>query len=80
MRGSSIRTTFGFEGRQIVNMDGIKRVSLFAGSVAALTIVAIATYFLLAYPSLISFFLFCAIVPVFLILGFGFLGIARNRS
>ena len=39
-------------------MDGVKRGLLVVGSVAALTIVAFATYFLFAYPSLISLFLF----------------------
>jgi len=59
-------------------MDGVKRGLLVVGSVAALTIVAFATYFLFA--SLISLFLFFLIVPVFLILGLGFFRIARNQS
>ena len=46
----------------------------------ALTIVAFPTYFLFAYPSLISLFLFFAIVPVFLILGLGLFRNARNQS
>ena len=61
-------------------MNGIKRGLLVAGSVAALTIVAFMAYFLFAYPSLISLFLFVAIVPVFLILGLGFFRIARNLN
>jgi hypothetical protein len=61
-------------------MNGIKRILLVVGSVAALTIVAFATYFLFAYPSLISLFLFFAIVPVFLILGLGFFKISGNPN
>ena len=61
-------------------MDGVKRRLLVVGSVAALTIVALATYFLFVYPSLISLFLFLLIVPVFLILGLGCFRNARNQS
>jgi hypothetical protein len=61
-------------------MNGIKQALLVAGSVAALTIVALTAYFLFAYPSLISLIAFFVIVPVFLILGLGFLGIARNST
>ena len=61
-------------------MDDVKRGLLVVGSVAALTIVAFATYFLFAYPSFISLFLFFLILPVFLILGLGFFRIARNQS
>jgi hypothetical protein len=59
-------------------MDVIKRGLLIVGSVAALTIVVFATYFLLAHPSLISLILFFMIGPVFLILGLGFFRIALN--
>jgi hypothetical protein len=61
-------------------VDGIKQVLLVAGSVAALTIVALAAYFLFAYPSFISLIGFFVIVPVFLILGLGFFKIARNQA
>jgi hypothetical protein len=61
-------------------MNVIKQGLLVAGSVAALTIVAFATYFLLAHPSLISLILFFIIGPVFLILGLGFFRIARNSN
>lgn len=61
-------------------MNGVKRGLLVVASVAALTIVAFATYFLFAYPSLISLYLFFAIVPVFVILGLGFLKITRNQG
>jgi len=61
-------------------MYGIKRALLVVGSVAALTIVTLAGYFLFPYQSLISLFLFLSAVPVFLILGLGFFGIARNSN
>jgi hypothetical protein len=61
-------------------MNGIKRALLVAGSVAALTIVALTFYFTLMYPSLISILLFFMIVPVFLILGLGLFRIARNSA
>jgi hypothetical protein len=61
-----------------MTMKGIKQAPLFAGSTAALIIVAPATYFLVVHPSLISLLGFVAIVPVFLTLGLGFLRIARN--
>jgi hypothetical protein len=61
-------------------MDVIKRVLLIVGAVVALTIVAFATYFLLAHPSLISLILFFMVVPVFLILGLGFFRIAGNPN
>ena len=64
----------------VPEMIGIKRGLLVVGSVAALTIVAVATYFLFLYPTLISLFLFFLVVPVFIILGLGFFRIARNQG
>jgi len=61
-------------------MDGVKRGLLVVGSVAALSMVALTTYFLFVYPSLISLLVFFTTVPVFLILGLGFFRIARNQS
>ena len=60
--------------------DGIKRALLAMGSIAAMIVVGLATYFLVAYPSLISFAGFFAVVPVFLIIGLGFFTIARKRA
>ena len=61
-----------------MTMKGIKQASLIAGSTAALIIVALATYFLVVHPSLISLLGFVMIVQVFLILGLGFLRAART--
>jgi len=63
-----------------MTMKGIKQALLIAGSTAALIIVALATYFLVVHPSLISLLGFVMIVPVFLILGLGFLRAARTLS
>ena len=54
-------------------MDVIKRGLLIVGSVVALTIVAFATYFLLAHPSLISLILFF-MIGISLLMALGFLG------
>ena len=56
--------------------DGIKRALPVTGSIAAMIVVALATCFLVAYPSLISFAGFFAAGPVFLIIGLGFFTIA----
>jgi hypothetical protein len=40
---------------------------------------ALASYFLVTYPSLLTFIPFFAVVPAFLILGLGFFKLARNR-
>jgi hypothetical protein len=48
------------------------------GSIAAMIVVGLAAYFLVAYPSLVSFAGFFAVVPVFLIIGLGFFTIARK--
>jgi hypothetical protein len=61
-------------------MDGIKQALLVVGSVVALTVVALTSYFLFAYPSLISLLLFFTIMPVFLILGIGLFKAARNSK
>jgi hypothetical protein len=60
-------------------MKGIKQALLVMGSTMALTIVGLATYFMLVHPSLISIVLFFAVVPVFLILGLGLFKIAREE-
>jgi hypothetical protein len=49
------------------------------GSTVALTVVALASYFMLIYPSFISIILFFAVVPVFVILGLGLFKIAREE-
>jgi len=61
-------------------MQGIKQALLVMGSTAALIIVALVTYFLFAHPSLISIISFAVFAPVFLIIGLGFLRIARNSN
>jgi hypothetical protein len=61
-------------------MNGITQGLLVVTSAAALIIVAFCTYFLFTYPSLISLTTFFTVVPVFLIVGLGFLRIARNRN
>jgi hypothetical protein len=61
-----------------MTIRGIKQALIVAGSTAALIIVALATYFLVVHPSLISLLGFVMTVPVFLILGLGFLRIART--
>jgi len=49
-------------------------------AIAAMIVVGLATCFLVAYPSLISFAGFFAVVPVFLIIGLGFFTIVRNGA
>jgi hypothetical protein len=61
-------------------MNGITQGLLVVTSAAALIIVAFCTYFLFTYPSLISLTTFFTVVPVFLIVGLGFLRIARNGN
>jgi hypothetical protein len=61
-------------------MNGIAQGLLVVTSAAALIIVAFCTYFLFTYPSLISLTTFFTVVPVFLIVGLGFLRIARNGN
>jgi hypothetical protein len=60
--------------------EDIKRTLLVMGSTTALIVVGVATYFVIAYPNLISVLTFFGIAPVFLILGFGFLKIARKSG
>jgi hypothetical protein len=60
-------------------MKGIKQALLVMRSTMALIVVALATYFMLVYPSFISIILFFAVVPVFLILGLGLFKIAREE-
>ena len=61
-------------------MNGVKQVLLVMGSTVALTVVAVASYFAFAYPSIISLLLFVLVGPVFLILGLGFLKAARHSN
>jgi hypothetical protein len=61
-------------------MNGITQGLLVVTSAAALIIVAFCTYFLFTYPSLISLTTFFTVVPVFLIVGLGFLRIARDGN
>jgi uncharacterized protein YacL len=60
-------------------MWGIKQALLVMGSTVALIIAALATYFVFAYPSILSVLLFVLVVPVFSILGLGFLRIAQEE-
>jgi hypothetical protein len=61
-------------------MNRIKQALLVIGSILALTVVAGSTYFVFAYPSIISLLTFVLFVPVCLMIGFGFLKIARNTK
>ena len=61
-------------------MRDIKQVLIVAGSTVAMIIVALAAYFMLFRPSLISVILFCMVAPVFLILGLGLFKIAREEN
>lgn len=60
-------------------MDAIKQTLLVMGSTFALIVVGLAIYFLVAYPSLLTFIPFFAVFPVFLVLGLGLFKLARNR-
>ena len=57
----------------------MKQALLVAGSTVSLTVVAAAGYFASAHPSIISLLTFVIVVPMFLILGLGFLKIARKK-
>ena len=59
-------------------MRAAKRLFLIIASTAALSFVALVTYFLVAHPSLVSLLLFAMGGPVFLIVGLGFLKAVRN--
>jgi hypothetical protein len=61
-------------------MNGVKQALLVIGSTMALIIVGLVTYFVIAYPSLISLLSFVLLVPVFLIIGLGFFKIARELN
>ena len=61
-------------------MNGVKQALLVMGSTVALMVVAVAAYFAYAYPSMISLLAFVVVVPVFLILGLGFLKAARHSN
>jgi len=61
-------------------MNGIKQVLLVMGSTVALMVVAVAAYFAFAHPSMISLLTFVLVVPVFMILGLGFLKAARHSQ
>jgi hypothetical protein len=61
-------------------MNGVKQALLVMGSTVALTVVAFATYFVFARPSIISLLTFVLVVPVFLIFGLGFLKAARHSN
>jgi uncharacterized protein YacL len=60
-------------------MKDIKQSLLVIGSVVALIIAALASYFVLAYPSITSVLLFVIVVPVLSMLGLGFFKIAREE-
>jgi hypothetical protein len=61
-------------------MNGVRQALLVLGSSMALTAVAAAAYFAFAYPSITSLLTFLMVVPVFLILGLGFLKAARRSN
>lgn len=61
-------------------MNGVKQALLVIGSTLALMVVAVTAYFAYAHPSMISLLTFVLVVPVFLILGLGFLKAARHSS
>ena len=60
-------------------MRGIKQAGLVLGSMVALIIAALATYFVFTYPSTLSVLFFVLVVPVFLIMGLGFFRIAQEE-
>jgi hypothetical protein len=61
-------------------MNGVKQTLLILGSAVALTVAGVAAYFAFARPSIISLLTFVLVVPVFLILGLGFLKAARHSN
>jgi hypothetical protein len=61
-------------------MNGIKQALPVVGSTIALRVVALVAYFVFARPRIISLLTLVLIAPVFLILGLGFLKVARNSN
>jgi hypothetical protein len=61
-------------------LDGFKQMLLVTGATFALSAAGVATFFLVAYPGMLTFFAFFVVFPVFLILGLGFFKLARNRA
>lgn len=61
-------------------IDVIKQALFVFGAMLALLVVGWASYGLLAYPSLLTFISFFAVVPVFLILGLDFLKLPRKHK
>jgi Flp pilus assembly protein TadB len=60
-------------------MSGTKQALLLIASIVALIIAVLATYFVLAYPSILSVLLFVLVAPLFAILALGFFRIAREE-
>jgi uncharacterized protein YacL len=60
-------------------MRGIKQSLLVMGSITALIVAALATYFVFADPRILSILLFVLVAPVFSMLGLGFFRIAQEE-
>jgi uncharacterized protein YacL len=67
------------EAANLNSMKGIRQALLMIGSVVALIIAVLASYFVFADPGILSVLLFVTVMPVFAILGIGLFAIARDE-
>jgi len=67
------------ESANLNSMKGIRQALLVTGSVVALIIAVLASYFVFADPGILSVMLFVTAMPLFAMLGIGLFVIARDE-